>query len=99
MSTGRNARVPLITPSRLMLISHSWSSIGVPATDALMPTPALLNTAPIGAGAHSATSAARPSRPWRSRTSSVRMSDGPLSSDSVCASASAPTSTAATGHP
>src|SRR3954469_11791158 len=96
---GRNARTPWTTPSKLIEISHSSSSGEASATLEASATPALLNTAPIGAGAHCATSAAKASWPWRSRTSSGRTRTAPSSSASVSRRPSSSASAMATGQP
>src|SRR3954453_5314013 len=96
---GRNARTPWTTPSKLIEISHSSSSGEASATLEASATPALLNTAPIGAGAHCATSAAKASWPWRSRTSSGRTRTAPSSSASVSRRPSSAASAMATGQP
>src|SRR3954452_3826781 len=96
---GRNARTPWTTPSKLIEISHSSSSGEASATLDASATPALLNTAPIGAGAHCATSAAKASWPWRSRTSSGRTRTAPSSSASVSRRPSSAASAMATGQP
>src|SRR3954468_6920216 len=98
-STGRNARTPWTTPSKLIECSHSSSSGEASATLEVSATPALLNTAPIGAGAHSRTAAANASWPWRSRTSSGRGSDGPASRPAVSSRPRSSASAMATGHP
>ena len=98
-SSGRNARTPLTTPSKLIDISHSSSSGEAPATVDMSATPALLKTAPIGAGAHCATSAANASCAPRSRTSSSRTSTGPESIATVSSSVVGLASTIATGQP
>src|SRR5581483_2583981 len=96
---GRNARIPLTTPPKLMSSTHSWSSIEPSATPAEVATPALLNTIPIGAGAQSDTSAAKASWAWRSRTSSRRLSTGVPIVSAVVSSPSSFWSTSASGHP
>src|SRR3954447_16606280 len=98
-STGRNARTPCTTPSKFTACSHSSSSGEASATVEVSATPALLNTAPIGAGAHSRTAAANASWPWRSRTSSGRGSDGPASRPAVSSRPRSWASAMATGQP
>src|SRR4051812_48051039 len=96
---GRKARTPWTTPSKLIACSHSSSSGEASATVEESATPALLKTAPIGAGAHSLTSAAKASWPWRSRTSSGRTNEASGSSEAVSSRPSWLASTMATGDP
>src|SRR6476619_2644097 len=80
---GRNARVPLTTPWKLMFHSQSSSSGTASSTREEVATPALLNTAPIGWGAQSRTSPAKSCCASASATSSTRSNAGPCSEASV----------------
>src|SRR4051794_23639526 len=80
---GRNARVPLTTPWKLMFHSQSSSAGTASSTLEAVATPALLNTAPIGLGAQSRTSPAKSRCASASATSSTRSSAGPVSEASV----------------
>src|SRR5579884_3731102 len=96
---GRKARVPFTTPSKLMANSQSWSSVTASSTLAAVATPALLNTAPSGLGAHCRTSAAKSRWAAASVTSSTRVRAGPDSEASVSFSAVSSMSLSATGQP
>jgi hypothetical protein len=98
-STGRKARVPLTTPSKLIRRSHSSSAGSPPATVAATVTPALLNTEPSGVGSQLLTSAANASSAPASLTSSTRVSTGPGSESAVSLSPDSSRSAIATGEP
>src|SRR5262245_30746462 len=96
---GRNARVPLTTPQKLVWNSHSSSSGTASTTVDVTATPALLNTAASGAGSQARTSSAKRSWSAASRTSRTRRSTGPGSDASVVLSPASSTSAMATGEP
>src|SRR6516225_8191369 len=102
--TGRKARVPLTTPSKLICRSHSSSPGSASRTDEATATPALLNTAASGAllaseDSHSRTSAAKRCTSAASRTSSTLVRTGPDSDLAVSFRPASSTSAMATGDP
>src|SRR5215469_4113030 len=102
--SGRKARVPLTTPSKLVCRSHSSSPGSASRTDEATATPALLNTAPSAARPANEVSQARTSvAKWctsaASRTSSTLVSTGPGSDLAVSFRPASLTSAMATGEP
>src|SRR5436305_757944 len=94
-----NARVPWTRPQKLTPKSQPSSSGTASRIVDVTATPALLNTAPSGAGSHARTSSANRTTSAASLTSSTRRSTAPDSDAAVFCSPDPSTSAIATGEP